>query len=72
MPLDFTTATQLFMGTEEELARALGVSLGDVRAMRTNPGSVPRALVGRLCDVLAERGRAMVRVAEMLREDSVG
>ena len=56
MPLDFASAARLFMGTEEELARALGVAIGDVRAMRTSPANVPAPLVRRLGDVLAERG----------------
>jgi hypothetical protein len=69
MPLDFASAARLFMGTEEELARALGVAIGDVRAMRTSPANVPAPLVRRLGDVLAERGQAMIRVAELLRAD---
>jgi hypothetical protein len=70
MPLDFASAARLFMGTEEELARALGVAIGDVRAMRTSPANVPAPLVRRLGDVLAERGQAMIRVAELLRADA--
>ena len=72
MPLDFESAARLFMGTEEELARALGVSVGDVRAMRTTPANVPPRLVARLSAVLIERGRGMTRVGEMLREEHDG
>lgn len=72
MPLDFASAARLFMGSEEELARALGVAVGDVRAMRTSPGNVAAPLLGRLADVLAERGQAMTRVAELLRQDTRG
>jgi hypothetical protein len=70
MPLDFARAVQLFMGTEEELAHALGISVADLRASRTSPERVPKALVRRMGDVLAERGRGMTRVGEMLQEDS--
>jgi hypothetical protein len=70
MPLDFARAAQLFMGTEEELARALGISMADLRAARANPGRVQKPLVRKLGDVLVERGQGMTRVGEMLREDS--
>jgi hypothetical protein len=70
MPLDFTSAVRLFMGTEEELARALEVDLGDLRSMRTNPGQASPALLRRLGDVLVERGRGMARVGEMLQEQA--
>lgn len=69
MPLDFTSAARLFTGTEEELARALGVGIGDLRAMRSNPQNVTPALLARLGEVLTERGRAMIRVAELLRDE---
>ena len=69
MALDFTAAARLFMGTEEELAKALGVAVGDVRAMRTNPATIPAPLLARLAAVLEERGKAMVRVAELLRDN---
>lgn len=72
MGLDFRTATDLFLGREEELARALRVDLRMLRQHRRDPGRVPDVLVTSLADVLAERGRAMVRVAEMLREDATG
>jgi hypothetical protein len=70
MPLDFMSAARLFMGTEEELARALQVSVADLRSYRTNPGQAPKALLGRLGAVLIERGTGMKRVGEMLQEDS--
>jgi hypothetical protein len=70
MPLDFSRAVQLFMGTEEELSRALGISVADLRASRTNPDRVPDGLLKKLVDVLVERGRGMARVGEMLQEDS--
>lgn len=68
MPLDFAAAARLFMGTEEELARALGVAVADLRAMRTNPQLVKQDMLQRLATVMEERGRGMVRVGEMLRE----
>lgn len=69
MSLDFARAVQLFMGTEEELSRALGVSVADLRATRTNPVRAPRELMERLGRVLEERGRGMMRVGQMLREE---
>jgi hypothetical protein len=72
MPLDFTSAARLFMGTEDELARALDVELGDLRAIRTNPGQASPELLRRMAQVLAERGRGMIRVSEMLEEDAAG
>jgi hypothetical protein len=70
MPLDFASAARLFMGAEEELARALQLSVADLRSYRTNPGRAPRALLARLSDVLIERGTGMKRVGEMLQEDN--
>ncbi len=69
IPLDFARVAALFMGTEEELARALGVDVGDVRAARANPQHASRALMARAGEVLIERGAGMKRVGEMLRED---
>jgi hypothetical protein len=69
MPLDFARAVQLFMGSEEELARALEISVADLRASRTSPDRVPKALLRRLGQILVERGRGMARVGEMLEED---
>jgi hypothetical protein len=70
MPLDFARAVQLFMGTEDELARALGISVADLRATRTNPGRAPAPLLRRMGQVLEERGKGMARVGEMLQEDN--
>lgn len=68
MALDFKRAAELFMGSEKELAMALGVELGDLRQYRQDPSSAPAELVSQLGDVLVERGHGMVRVGEMLRE----
>lgn len=68
MPLDFRTATDLFVSTEEELAMALGVSVADVRSYRQNPGNAPPEVLDRLAAVLVERGRGMARVGEMLQD----
>ena len=68
MPLDFARATQLFMGTEEELALALRIPIADLRAFRVQLRSIPPELVQRLGSVLVERGRGMMRVGEMLAE----
>jgi hypothetical protein len=69
MPLDFARAAQLFMGTEEELARALGVAVADLRALRTTPRLATSEQLRRLGEVLTERGKGMLRVGEMLLED---
>jgi hypothetical protein len=70
MPLDFTRAAQLFMGTEDELAESIGVTVADLRSMRTNPRTASPAILARLGQVLIERGRGMARVGEMLEEDN--
>lgn len=72
MPLDFKRATDLFMGREEELVRALDLETARLRQYRDRPAGAPAHAIRRLADVLEERGRAMVRVAEMLREDAPG
>jgi hypothetical protein len=69
MPLDFSSAAQLFMGTEEELARALGIEVADVRALRVTPAQAQPELLRKLGHILAERGRGMARVGQMLREE---
>lgn len=69
MPLDFSRAIRLFMGTESELAQATGLSVADLRALRTNPGRATADQLVRLGRVLVERGKGMVRVGEMLIED---
>ena len=72
MGLDFKGAADLFMGSEEELARALGIDAARLRQHRQRPGRVPDRVLLELADVLVERGRAMIRVSEMLREDATG
>jgi hypothetical protein len=69
VPLDFTSASNLFTGTEDELARALDISIADLRAHRTQPQLVPSDLLVRMGRVLIERGRGMTRVGEMILED---
>lgn len=68
MPLDFRTASALFVSTEDELALALGVPVADVRSYRQKPDSAPPDLLEKLASVLVERGRGMMRVGEMLSE----
>ena len=68
MGLDFARAAQLFMGTEQELSAALGISVADLRAARTNPGRVSAPLMHRMGRLLEERGRGMARVGEMLQQ----
>ncbi len=70
MPLDFARATDLFCGSEQELAMALGIDVGDLRQYRTNPQRAPKALLARIGRVLVERGNGMRRVGEMLLEDN--
>ncbi|MGH7500861.1 MAG: hypothetical protein ACREL7_03805 [Longimicrobiales bacterium] len=70
MPLDFARAAQLFMGSEDELARALGISVADLRAQRAQPQRAPSDLLARMGRILVERGQGMTRVGEMLIEDN--
>ncbi len=70
MPLDFTRGADLFCGTEQELAMALNIDVGDLRQYRTNPQHAPKVLLARLGKALVERGTGMKRVGEMLLEDS--
>lgn len=70
MPLDYSRATRLFMGTEDELARAIGVSIADLRSLRSNPHRATPEQLARLGRVLIERGNGMKRVGEMLVEDN--
>lgn len=70
MPLDFKRATDLFLGREEELARALRLDLAILRQHRKQPGAAPASLLHDVADILDERGRAMIRVAEMLRDQA--
>ena len=69
MPLDFARATQLFMGTEAELTRALDIPVAELRSIRANPQRASAPLLARMGEVLVERGRGMARVGEMLLED---
>ena len=66
MSLDFTRATDLFMGTEQELALALNVTVADLRELRTNPRRANAQLIERLAQVLIEHGNGMKRVGEIL------
>lgn len=72
MPLDFKRATDLFTGSEEELAAALRIDHRTLQRHRRDPGRAPEALLLKLAEVLIERGRGMVRVGEMLRENAGG
>ena len=72
MGLDFQRAADLFVSTERELAMALGCSEAELRGYRKKPESAPEAVLGRMGDVLVERGLGMVRVGEMLRELTTG
>ena len=72
MPLDFARAAQLFMGSEDELSRALGINIADLRSVRANPQRASGELLAKLGRVLQERGRGMMRVGEMLVEDHGG
>ena len=69
MPLDFERAAQLFMGTEQELARALDIPVADLRAYRANPQRAGDDVLVKLGRILTERGKGMARVGEMLLED---
>ncbi|HEX7118527.1 MAG TPA: hypothetical protein VF212_07065 [Longimicrobiales bacterium] len=64
--LDFKRATDLFLGSERELALALGISEAELRAFRREPHRAPDAVLDRLARVLIERGRGMIRVGELL------
>ncbi len=68
MALDFSTAVKLFMGTEEELAAALGLAVGDFRAAKATPKFVSPELTKKMATILIERGKGMARVGEMLLE----
>ena len=67
MPLDFRSAADLFVSTEQELATALGITVADVRSYRQIPQSVPPEVIDKLGQILQERGRGMIRVGELLR-----
>lgn len=72
MALDYSKAVQLFMGAEAELARAVGLSVADLRALRANPDRASPDQLERMGRVLIERGNGMKRVGEMLVEDHTG
>jgi hypothetical protein len=72
MPLDFARAAQLFMGSEDELSRALGIAVADLRSLRANPQRANGEILAKLGRVLEERGKGMARVGEMLLEDHGG
>ncbi|MBW3553855.1 MAG: hypothetical protein KY466_10095 [Gemmatimonadetes bacterium] len=72
MPLDFRRAADLFTASDEELATALRIDVGTLRQHRAHPGRAPESLLLRLAEILIERGRGMVRVGEMLREEAGG
>ncbi len=69
MAIDFKRASDLFLGSEKELALALAVPLGDLRDFRQNPDRVPEELLRRLGRVPVERGNGMRRVGELLQEE---
>ncbi len=69
MALDFKRASDLFLGSEKELALALAVPVGDLRDFRQNPDRVPEELLRQLGRVLVERGNGMRRVGELLQEE---
>jgi len=70
MGLDFAKAAALFMASEQELAMALGIPLGDLRAYRNDPGRAPPAVLHKLAQVLLERGQGMRRVGELLLDEA--
>jgi hypothetical protein len=70
MPLDFARAAALFMASEQELAMALGIPVGDLRAYRNDPNRVPPAVLHKLAQVLLERGKGMQRVGELLVDEA--
>ena len=70
MGLDFARGADLFMGSEQELALALGMTVADLREFRTNPKRANDDVITRLGQVLIERGNAMKRVGDLLLNDS--
>ena len=69
MGLDFARGADLFMGSEQELALALDVTVADLRMLRTNPKRANEPLMKRLAVVLIERGEAMKKVGVLLQGD---
>ena len=66
--LDFRRAADLFVASDTELGAALGIPQADVARYRRLPDAAPPELLARLGAVLIERGRAMERVGELLRD----
>lgn len=66
--LDFGRAAHLFVSSDRELGAALRITTTDVARYRRQPDTVPPEVLTRLGTILAERGRAMTRVGEMLQE----
>jgi hypothetical protein len=69
MGLDFARGADLFMGSEQELALALGMTVADLREFRTNPKRANEDVMIKLGQVLIERGDAMKRVGDLLMHD---
>lgn len=69
--LDFLRGADLFISSEKELGAALGVPTADIARYRRMPDAAPAELLARLGTVLVERGRAMTRVGELLRDANV-
>lgn len=69
--LDFRRGADLFISSEKELGAALGIPTPDVARYRRNPDAVPAEVLARLGTLLVERGQAMTRVGELLREGHV-
>jgi hypothetical protein len=67
--LDFRRGADLFISTESELGAALGIPPADVARYRRKPDAAPAELLARLGTILIERGRAMSRVGELLRDE---
>ena len=66
--LDFRRGAELFLSSEKELGAALGIPTAEVGRYRRMPDAAPPELLARLGTILIERGRAMTRVGELLRE----
>jgi hypothetical protein len=67
--LDFTRASELFLGSEKELALALGMTVADLRELRTHPRRASDDVMAQLGQILVERGKGMARVGEILLRD---
>ena len=72
MAIDFSRAVALFMASEQELALALGIPVGDLRAYRNNPNRVPASVMAKMGRILVERAQGMQRVGEMLLDEGGG